>query len=936
MASDSQKRYRGAHDPYNQMEGAQIRPQSIARQDLKNAEKGALSDEKSESLSQNLNRRINNARQANSNINPLRLTEEQSKESQTFRNSVRGTTQAQKQNGRFGKLKKFAPFSLIIGMIFGGGFFFYAAQSMLAPHLSSLVTNSTDLQFTSYSMRNTRLFKYMMDGDGQIKISNFTKKYRTFSAYFKNRLAKNGIEVGKLDADGNFVSTSGLSTSKTVLKYGDEIIDANSFTSKFQSDANFREAYYGAKRGRIAGFFDKSAEKYYKQTGTTRDIFDQYKSTGDENADNEAFEKTVSDRVTGADTSVNTMRTETDDEGNEHNSKNGEDTSTRNIDGDTPETKARSFVNSIAGKVSTVGVPVCSALRIANLASVAVSSFQILQASAYFMSISEPISKTMAGEGDASAINQTLNFLTNTTTTQVNYVNSDGENVTEDVTGSALESAGGKLILGQTKSSTKEIEPYSINNITRAATRIAVGTGVTTTVCSGVMASSAIVSLASNAVPGGKLATIAVGAIMQTVGGIVMTVAVGAIINAIIPYVAKIFASNIFETYTGKPAGELYFLGATSSNGNIAKEASAYMPASEERVKTQNRNTVIALAEEAELDRLNRSPFDITSTNTFLGSILSKFAFMSQSSNLFSSLTELSNIISTSTAKLSPAASAADQELMYTSVYEECDNLKGTVCGIYGLPINSYDYSTIDIAPDDPDYQAAILPNLESDGETIKDGSELAKFITYCVNRESPWGVKDANILNSLQTDGGVVVNNLPIVNDIIDVINAAEDIANEKWATGENCINSADNPRWDNEFKYYQAYVLDMRILSTMDDQAASNSIGNTASTEEEQESNPVLAYEARYAETHPVDNSFEGTLARITGYTKDDIAYLMEVVKYSDFLANYDTSEFFDFNNPNPTPTEISIKTQQNISPDAYFVANKAIFIDKRNYLL
>ena len=136
---------------------------------------------------------------------------------------------------------------------------------------------------------------------------------------------------------------------------------------------------------------------------------------------------------------------------------------------------------------------------------------------------------------------------------------------------------------------------------------------------------------------------------------------------------------------------------------------------------------------------------------------------------------------------------------------------------MYGLPIPTSDYSTIDVSPDDPNYIAAISPNLDSDGK-IKEGSELAKFINFCGNRQSPWGVKDANILNALQTDFGIVGNNLPVVNDIVDVINAAEDVANEGWATGSVCMNSADNPRWDSEFKYYQRYIEDMRILSSMD----------------------------------------------------------------------------------------------------------------------
>lgn len=919
------RHYRSSHDPYNQMEGATTRPDNIARQNLSDAEENALPNE-------SLSSRIKAAREQ-STFASLKKSEE-SNVANTFRNSVKGTntaTNAEKSSGKFKKLKKIAPITIIAGAIFGGGFFFYSAQTVLGPHLSALITRNTDVQFTSYSMRNPRLFKYLMDGDGQIKISNFTKKYRTFSPYLKKRLSNNGIEVGYIDSDGAFKTDQTLSTSKTVLKYGDEIIDANSFTNKFASDANFRDAYYNAKRGRIAGFFDKSAMKYYESRGHTRDIFDQYKSTGDEDLDTENFEKTVSNRVTGSNTSVNTIRTGEDEEtGEETKDKNGSDITNKNVDGDTAESKARSFVNSLAGKVSSVGVPVCSALRIANIAAVTVSAYQIMQASAYFLSLMEPISKTMAGEGDASAINSTLNFLTNQTTTQVNYVNEDGQSVTEDVTGSALESAGAKLMLGQTRSSEKEIAPYSIDNITRAASTIALSTGVTTSVCSGVSAASAIVSLATNAVPGGTLATIAVGAIMQTVGGIVMSVAVSAVISAIIPYVAKMFATNIFDTYTGVEAGNLFFQGAAISNGEVAQTSSAYMPASEERVKEQNRNLVVANADEAELDRLNRSPFDTSSPNTFLGSILSKFAVAAHTSNISTGFTNIANVVRNSFLSITPAASAADQELMYNSVYQTCANSDQIVCDMSGIPIRAADYSTIDLAPDDPTYVSVITKNLEADGETIKDNSNLAKFINFCKNRTSPWGVKDANILNALQTDTGVVAENLPIVSDIIDVVNSAEDIANEKWSTGEACYNSADNPLWESEFKYYERYIQDMRYLS--DSENSSTNVSNDT----ENSTNPVLAYEAKYEETHPIDYSLEGTLARITGQTKEDIAFLLEVVEYSEYLANYSTDGLFTFNNDNPVAEDFHITSTSTSTEFGILPRPSYFFIDKRNYLV
>lgn len=1077
------------NDPYRQMEGAVIRPKDI----LSSGEKEA-SSRKTSVVKNTTNNKRSLASQFSDKLNSA---ERNQSKTTNFVNSVRGLKSSTSQGRGKGIFKKAGPITFIATLLLGGGMFFYGAQSVLGPHLSALYTQQTDLQFTSYSMRNSRLMSYMLDGGNQIKISNFTKRYTTFTPYMKGRLAKNGIDVGYIDADGAFKTDQLIANRSTVLRYEGKIIDADSFQDTFASNANFREAYYDAKRGRIAGFFDDVSDKFYKDKGATRDIFDKYKSTGDENTDKANYEDIVSDRVTGTEGTINTVRHNTDEEtGEDRITENGEDTRTKNIAGDTPEAKARSFVNSIAGKVSTYGVPVCSALRIANLASVAVGAYQIYQSMAYFLSLMEPISKMMAGEGDAAAINQNLNFLTAQTTQEVTYVNEKGETVTQQVTGSPLESAGSKLVLGNTASPESESIPYAINNITSAATRIAIGTGATTTVCSGVMAASAIVSLASNAVPGGTLATFVIGAIAQTVGGIIMTGAVAAIVNAIIPYVVKMFATNVFETYTGIPAGNLFTEGGANANFQLATNGSAYMPASEDYIKTQNRNTVIAIAEEAQRDRSGRSPFDITSTNTFMGSLLSKFSFLTYTGNVFSGVSNFATTVGKSVNTLLPGASAEDLSFNYTANYKACDGDSTATCEMYGTPIPASDYSTIDLRPDDATYQAVLAPNLDENGDII-DGSELSKFLNFCVDRESPWFVTDANILNALQTDAGIVLNNVPVLNDIIDVVNAYEDATNQGWATGKTCEMSADNPRWDSEFKYYQRYIQDMRYLSGMEgynessssalvsgglnlSQAqalmeeykslpspqvsdpwgikandfpygcgaslancvefslyfvnrytkarmsglpdghdvvgallsankgfidgghtpkayaifshdsgsfggaghtgvvlgidkANNKIiigeagcgagldfigaheyslsewtdnpsityaytdnirvpnGNTAQT-----TNPVLAYEQRYETAHPKDYSFEGTLARISGMTKDDIAFLLEVNNYSNFLAQYDGSTRYAFYKEEPEQI-ISIEDQDN-TPEYYGIYHTStpIFIDKRNYLV
>ena len=912
------------NDPYQGMETAKIRPDYIPYQDdasrseLSAAEKTATKNESSRNKARDGKR--------SDAISSLRSSEESQR--RTFRNSVngrydngrpgrsrfgRGRLQA-KGRGRFNRA---APATIITGLIVSGAFLFFSAQSGLAPTLSSQYTAATDLQFTSYNTRNTRLFKYMLDGGDQIKINAFKAKYQytTFSPYMKSRLRKNGIEVGKIDADGNFVASNGISTSKTVLRYNGETIDAANFQSKFASDPGFQEAYYKAKRGRVAGFFDNSAELYYKKQGATRDIYDRYKATGDTETDTANFRKTVSDRVTGTDGDLNIIGHSKNENGEDVYDNDGESVKTKDVSGDTPEAKARVMVNDIAGKVSQGGAIACAVLKIGNMAAVTVSAYQIFQSMAYFLSIMEPVSKMMAGEGDASAINPVLNFLTTETTNEIDVVNPDGSVTKKTVTGSPLQASGPKLVLGNTKPNQADLTPYSVDTITKAAQTIAISTGATNIACDGVLAANAIISLASNAIPGGTLANFAVRAVVQTVKNIAITGAISAIVGAVIPYVAKVLASNIFEEYTGIPAGELFSMGAAQSNFRLATQASAYMPASADYIKKQNSKTSLALAEEAARDRRGRSPFDVTSQNTFLGSLLSKFSYISNQNTLISQIASVANTISGSLNVFNPSASAYDDTLSYTSNYQNCSQLNGTVCDIYGTNIVGMDYSTIDLSPDDPTYILVINPNLDDDGN-IKPDSELAKFITACVERESPWGVLDANIMNSLQTDFGTIGNNLYIVEDVVDIINAAEDAVNRPWGTGEYCTMDDSNPRWNSEFRYYQRYVEDMRIMN-----------GMTA----EQDST-VVSYQKDYAKKHPLDESFTGMLARLSGYTKDDIAFLLEFTRYSNEIANYHPEERYAFGSqPHFTRYDFS---ETNYPEIVVSVRMPEFFTDKRNY--
>ncbi len=844
-----------SHDPYQNMETHITRPDHIkqsASNELKSAEQSASQK---------------------STLNPKSAIEHENSHQRLsrFTNNVKGkSTATLNPKSKKSFLKSKGPLAFLLMAFFGGAALFITGQSVLGPHLSALYTEATDVQFTSYSLRNQRLFSYMLDGGNQIKPTLFSKKFTTFTPYMKSRLAKNGIDV-----EG--------SGSSRILKFNGETITASDFQTKYASDANFREAYYDAKRGRVAGFFDDVSEKVYAKLGLTRNIFDNYKSTGDNDTDTDNFKDTLSSKIADTDTDIGTARheTEIDEDGNTTTETIENETTTKvnNIEGDTPKTKARALASSLASKVSTVGGPTCAALRVANMINIAAFASSMYKSISYFMGIMENVSKMMNGEGNSSAINEVLNFLTTPSTTETEQVDASGNIVTTSVTGSPIESNGSRIVLGSTAPK-NNTEQYSLESITSAATRTVILSGATSTACSAVQAASAIVSLTATAVPGGTIAKMVISMLAETVGGIVISGIAASIVSAIIPLAAKALFTNVVEDYTGIPAGELFSQGGAASNFNLAKSASAYTPASEERLTAQARATTQVLAQEAELDRNKRSPFDITSNNTFLGSIVSSTIPFLSNSSIFAPISALANLSASALNQLTPLASANGTNL-YTTTYGNCPALEsiGAKGDIYCNAIPATDLSTIDLQPDDPTYEKVISTNLKSDGETIKDNSELAKFINFCTNRESPFGVTDANILNSLQTDFGVVLNNVPILNDVVDLVNAAEDASNQAWATGANCVNSSKNSRWNSEFKYYQRYIEDTRILGQMGAY--------------EDSKNPVLAYQEKYETEHPGDNSTTGILSRITGLSQDDVAFMLEFVEYSNFIADYDASK-------------------------------------------
>ena len=134
------RNYRGDFDPYNDMESADIHPEFVARKKLSDAEKTATND-----TSSNHGRR-------RATVTSLRSSErsQRSDNYKTFNNNVTGRNSNTQRRSRFSRgnekvqfsrrsrFRRFAPATLITGLLASGGFLFFFSQSALAPHLSNL------------------------------------------------------------------------------------------------------------------------------------------------------------------------------------------------------------------------------------------------------------------------------------------------------------------------------------------------------------------------------------------------------------------------------------------------------------------------------------------------------------------------------------------------------------------------------------------------------------------------------------------------------------------------------------------------------------------------------------------------------------------------------------------------------------------------------
>ena len=637
---------------------------------------------------------------------------------------------------------------------------FFNSGNFIPSWFSERLIEETDVQYADAVESKTLVFQQALL-DGNIPDNTAEK------------LKMNGVEVGYLK-DGNFVETNQADTSLS-LKLNDTIITANEFPNEINSNAKLYDAFNGATYSRAAYYYDKSAQTVFRKLGVSRNNY----------AGEESFEEVMTKVVgEGSNIDVNSVGLyEKKDE------RTGETYYVYDEVGSNAgsSSSAEAFVNNVRDK-SLATDSSQATLNAATSLNTADTISKEQKSSLFFVAFMENISKMKAGLGNESKINEAMNYLYKSEKTEVVDVKT-GEVV--EVEGSMLESHSLYAVLSGEKIDASKVENYSSDRILKTVEN-QLGTSSSNGAVQDTVASS------SRGIKGsiGRLINWGETALMD-------------VLSKITPTVKSSLVNNGFDDIKGVAGGELLVEGAVNVGKELAK-ASGATAGDETAVKSYAKLNNSILALEAEVDRMNRSPFDITSKNTFLGSIVYKLAVSSmKAGSILQNMATFLRTAAYSFGQLLPVTYAEDNAEAFLTNFGNCETLGtiGAVGSVGCSMIATFDTTTLDNIYNDAGFISFVEENtvLNNGVRTIKNNSTLANFIIYNDERVTPVGVTDGGILEAASNGSGSV----SFVTNILGMVKRflGANANKKRLASGAAFLNSSSNSDWET-YKYAQRYV--------------------------------------------------------------------------------------------------------------------------------
>jgi len=894
-----------------------------------------------------------------------------------------------RKNKFFGKFKKRGPIVAIVMAIFGIGGIMGMSQSF---QLFSWVAN-INLDFGQSSAvlnrRTNFVIRRMLSSEHDlIRTDIFGKdKYRIGNTMV-GKLKANNIDVveangtdGKPlkmlvynESDGTKIPI--VASDNDIGRIPSSFIDANNnevFLSKnkFTLD-NARAKIDGfsvnldnatiSLTGKIAGWFDSLADTFLKRIGGN-DVRNKLNKLSNESSKSEIEDVVYKNSSKGVD-DANTSKVQVEDEitndkGEVETIKRNSNANDFEIDGETnnslrvgeaSDVAIKTKLNLVAKKAAAGGSVACMVLRSIGAINAVVAGVQVANVINYTLKILEASDKVRAGDGNNSfhMIANSLNEKTSSIAYDVNgnqvtlegaTTESDGWNTTFSNSNIVSEKDPGALMVNReyaTKNAFRNTDFSALDGFAQAAGNL--GSSVAAfTACNGIQMALGGADFIGDVFL--FFTTAGIGnALKEFFGGILeagrTAVAIGAVaftVQMISPMVSQWLSGNLKKVFLGKIGGY-----ALNSGAHLIHDGNLQMSAGMNTTKEQTIE-LYAMSKEVEkewaaYDRKTLSPFDITSKYTFLGSLAYSIIPLMNSghSSMASFTSESFNLLNDSIANLSgttvSAASDINSFKLSLSSEDNCANLTGM--GLAGdAYCNKYSGAYMDdlTTMSSAEIYDKIKDNfiVDDDGvPQIKEGSDYAKYIIACnVNDVQPGSMSAvvegyvSKFTNAIAGDSvaantiiGIGSGFIPF-EGIIDVFQAKEEQDNLKWNSQAVCS--------DPEYRYLSDYSVDQRVLE---------GLGVV-------EKSSITAFLEKYYEENPLDNSYEGVIARYSGLSKTEVEDTLALIEYADYIANYDASERYAFGMPVVEVEKELNFDNENIADGYYVLLGQISFSDVRN---
>ena len=311
------------------------------------------------------------------------------------------------------------------------------------------------------------------------------------------------------------------------------------------------------------------------------------------------------------------------------------------------------------------------------------------------------------------------------------------------------------------------------------------------------------------------------------------------------------------------------------------------MPSNSEAIAAYHKVTEEVLARKAEAERATLSPFDISSPNTFMGSIVHKLA-----STMLGNYTKDAAAI-TKMNLVGEAAGKIVANLMGSAVADGVDNEYTTMSGLGcetvqmagGIEGDLYCTSHNTVSTE-------YMSNTKETWDGIIDKDKYNDFTLLAMDRYTSVGVKSAEVCEKYNSLHGGATSG--IINFFKNMMGMYEACA----------------IKTDNEDNITDPAELEKLAVYT----GAKYSFGSEGSEENKLMSGYALYDEVRslltgeesttakirneFYEKYPIDNSQAGMIARISGLSRSEVETALAYSDYVNMIASYDASSryFFD----------------------------------------